>query len=210
LVLGLVASISMGAPVALSAVDAPIAAAVLSLFVHDAAADITNTQTAHCDTTDDITNSCNNASSITDNSVDNRVDNRVDNSVDNSETHRKSTGGTGYGHGGDADAGDGVNGGQAILHDLVTAPATSVTPLSLGEFSTGDIENDPTIIIEDTDETVVINMAGNPGSSGVQVMNVGAPAQAINTGGNNNTGDASGGSGGDATGGHGTGVGGNG
>jgi hypothetical protein len=106
-------------------------------------------------------------------------------------------------NGGDADASDGDgasggtgNGGLAVLQDLVTTSAASDTSQILSDIPTGDIHNEITIVIEDTDETVVINNAGNPGSTGVHTMNVGAPTQSINTGGNNNSADASG-SGGD-------------
>ena len=82
------------------------------------------------------------------------------------------------------EAGDG---GFATLHDLVSLYATSETPMSLSDSPTGDITNVVIYNIADTDETVVINNAGNPGSTGNQMMNVGGDPQAINTGGNNNT-----------------------
>jgi hypothetical protein len=72
------------------------------------------------------------------------------------------------------------------LHDLVTIDATSDTSMSLSDSPTGDIHNVVIYNIEDTDETVVINNAGNPGSTGNHMMNVGGDPQAINTGGNNN------------------------
>jgi len=69
------------------------------------------------------------------------------------------------------------------LHDLVTQTAALETSQSLSDAQTSDISQDVTIVIEDTDETVVINMAGNPGSSGIHMMNAGAVPQATNTGG---------------------------
>jgi hypothetical protein len=79
------------------------------------------------------------------------------------------------------------DGGVANLHDLVTIGAMSETPMSLNDSPTGDITNVVIYNIEDTDETVVINNAGNPGSTGNHMMNVGGDPQAINTGGNNNS-----------------------
>jgi hypothetical protein len=58
--------------------------------------------------------------------------------------------------------------------------------MSVSDSPTGDINNVVIYNIEDTDETVVINNAGNPGSTGNHMMNVGGAPQAINTGGNNN------------------------
>ena len=85
----------------------------------------------------------------------------------------------------DVAGGDGAS-GVATLHDLVTIGTTSDTSMTLSDSPTGDINNVVIYNIEDTNETVVINNAGNPGSTGNHMMNVGSDPQAINTGGNNN------------------------
>jgi hypothetical protein len=97
---------------------------------------------------------------------------------------------------GDGGRGGNGNGGLAILQNRITTTATSETSLSLSNSPTGDISHEMTIIIEDTDETVVINNAGNPGSTGIHMLNVGAASHAVNTGGITSSADASG-SGGD-------------
>jgi hypothetical protein len=146
----LVFGITLGAPIALSGVDAPAAAAALTLFVDDAAAQI-DVDAEECG----IAMLC---------------------------TTSESEGGSECnGHG-----------GLAILHDRITTTATSDTSQSLSDVQTGDFHNDVSIIVEDTDETVVINMAGNPGSTGVHMMNVGGAPQPVNTGGITSSADASG------------------
>ena len=162
LVVGLVFGITLGAPVALSGVDAPVATTALSLFVDDAAAqgfEVTETFTG--ENCGQELNNC----FVTDNE-----------------------GGAG---------GRGGNGGLAMLHEAITTSAASETSPSLSDLQTGFIHNDMTIVIEDTDETVVINNAGNPGSTGIHTQIIGAPSQAINTGSNTGSADASGGPGGD-------------
>ena len=146
----LVFGITLGAPVALSGVDAPIAAAALTLIVDDAAAQ-TNIDAEECG----LAILC---------------------------ATSESEGGRG---------GNG-NGGLAILHDRITTTATSDTSQSLSDVQTGDIHHEVSIVVEDTDETVVINMAGNPGSTGVHMMNVGGAAQPVNTGDITSSADASG------------------
>jgi hypothetical protein len=148
--LGLVFGITLGAPVVLSGVDAPVAAAALTLLVENAAAQPT---------------------------------------IDAEECGVAILCTTSEAEGGDGGNG---NGGLAILHDRITTSATSDTSQSLSDVQTGDIYNEVTILVEDTDETVVINMAGNPGSTGIHMMNVGAAAQPVNTGGIISSADASG------------------
>jgi len=106
------------------------------------------------------------------------------------------------GEGGDArsSSGNGGPGGTASQRELVSLSAASQTSQTLSDVETGPIHNEATIIVEDTDETVVINMAGNPGSNGIHMLNVSAVPQAINTGGNNNSAAAPGGDSGDASG----------
>ena len=84
--------------------------------------------------------------------------------------------GGGGGEGGDAGAGGNGNGGLAILHDGITSTTTSEASQSLSDVQTGDIHSEVTILVEDTDETVVINMAGSPGLTGLEMMNVGGAA----------------------------------
>jgi hypothetical protein len=151
--LGLVLGFTLGAPIALSGVDAPVAAAALTLFVDDAAAQV-NVDAEECG----IAILC---------------------------TASESEGGEG-GNGGNG------NGGLAILHDRISTTATSETSQSLSDAQTGDIHNEVSILVEDTDETVVINMAGNPGSTGVHMLNVGGAAQPVNTGEITSSADASG------------------
>ena len=105
------------------------------------------------------------------------------------------------GEGGDATSrsGRGGNGGLALLHETVTTTATSASSQILSDLQTGSIHNEVSFVIEDTDETVVINMGGNPGSTGIHAMNVGGVPQAINTGSPIGSADASGGDSGDAT-----------
>ena len=162
--LGLVFGITLGAPIALSSVDAPVTATALTLFVDDAAAQP---------------------------------------NVDAEECGVAILCATSESEGGDGGNGGNGNGGLAILHDRITTSATSETSQSLSDAQTGDIHNEVTILVEDTDETVVINMGGNPGSTGVHMLNVGGAAQPVNTGGITSGADASGeggdgGSGGDS------------
>jgi hypothetical protein len=170
--IALFCGITLGAPVALWNVDAPVATAALSRVVDDAAAQA---------------------------AVETPTPTSGGGGTRTPNFHGPRTGN----NGGDADSSDGDgasggtgNGGLASLHDLFTTSAASDTSQILSDIPTGDIHHDITIVIEDTDETVVINNAGSPGSTGVHAMNVGAPTQLINTGGNNNSADASG-SGGD-------------
>jgi hypothetical protein len=161
--LGLVFGITLGVPVALSGVDAPVTATALALFVDDAAAQP---------------------------------------NVDAEEGGEAILCATSESEGGDGGNGGNGSGGLAILHDRITTSATSETSQSLSDAQTGDIQNEVTILVEDTDETVVINMGGNPGSTGVHMMNVGGAAHPVNTGGITSSADASGeggdgGSGGD-------------
>jgi hypothetical protein len=185
LVFGAVVGMTFGAPVALSGIDAPLAPGALTLFAGEAAAQATSS----CNQTGSpgvITNNC----SATDNDVDNSGGN-----------------GRGIGFGGDAEGGDGGNGGLALMHDAITTSAASNASMSLSDSPTGDISNVVTYNIGDTDETVVILNAGNPGSTGNHMLNVGAASQAINTGGIASKADGSGGAGGNATGGDGAGTG---
>lgn len=151
--LGLVFGITLGAPVALSGVEAPVAAAALTLLVDNAAAQPT---------------------------------------IDAEECGVAILCTTSEAEGGDGGNGGNGNGGLAILHDRISTSATSETSQSLGDAQTGDIHNVVTILVEDTDETVVINMGGNPGSTGIHMLNVGGAAQPVNTGAISSGADASG------------------
>lgn len=153
--------VALGAPIALSSVDAPVTTTGLGLVGDDAAAQKAPTPTP------------------TPTPAGTRTPN----------FHAPRTGN----NGGDADSSDGNGAGggtansDATLHDLITIGATSDTSMSLSDSPTGDITNVVIYNIEDTDETVVINNAGNPGSTGNHMMNVGGDPQPINTGGNNNS-----------------------
>jgi len=184
----MVVGMTLGAPIALSAVDAPLAVAALTFVVDDAAAQATPSCGGGVVPTITLPGT---PCTTSDNDVEIR-------------------GGTGRGVGQGGDGGDGGNGGLAMLHEAITMSATSDTSQSLSNSPTGDINNVVTYNIEDTDETVVILNAGNPGSTGTHMLNVGAASQIVNSGGNTGSADASGGEGGNGTGGHGTGTGGNG
>jgi hypothetical protein len=195
--LALIFGVTFGAPVALSGVEALGATAALTLFVDDAAA-----QTVDCPGTGGAggaaspigvgignggaggpaTTNCNQLMS--------------DNEAGDGGNATSSSGNGGRGGNG--------NGGLALMHELISTTATSETPLSLEDVSTGDLHNERTVNVEPTDETVIINMAGNPGSNGIHPMNVGAPVQSINTAGIISSADAAGiggngGASGDAT-----------
>jgi hypothetical protein len=185
LVVGVILSVTLGAPVA------------LNLFVDDAAAQATASCTYGIAP---ISTIC----TATDNDVSSEL---------NSLTDNRGGPGRGVGVGGDGtggDGGDGGNGGLALVHDIISTNATSETTQNVSDLRTGDIHNEMTIVVEDTDETVVILNAGNPGSTGIHLLNVGAASQAVNSGSNTSSADASGGDGGDGgngSGGDGTGVG---
>src|SRR3954470_16245871 len=106
--LGLVLGITLGAPIALSGVDAPVAAAALTLFVDNAAAQ-NNLDADECG----IGLMC-------------------------ASSDSRAAGGNG-------------SGGFAILNDRITTTATSDTSQSLSDVQTGDIHNEVTILVEDTD-----------------------------------------------------------
>jgi hypothetical protein len=167
--LALVFGLTLGAPVALSGADAPVAIAALNFFVEDVAAQ-----------EETITGNCNIAALMCI-AAEGGDGGPADDATSSS---------------GDGARGGNGNGGLAILHNRITTSSTSETSLSLSDVRTGDINHELTIIVEDTDETVVINTAGSPGSTGVQMMNIGGAAQSVNTGGNTSSADASG-SGGD-------------
>ena len=69
------------------------------------------------------------------------------------------------GEGGDATSrsGRGGNGGLALLHETITGTNIS-TVADSQRLQTGSIHNEVSFLIEDTDETVVISLQGNPGS----------------------------------------------
>jgi len=202
--LALIFGVTFGAPVALSGVEAPGATAALTLFVDDAAA-----QTVGCPAAGGGggaggaggvgaftpggaggaggpgTTNCNQLNQL-----------MSDNEAGDGGNATSSSGNGGRGGNG--------NGGLALMHELISTTATSETPLSLEDVSTGDLHNERTVNVEPTDETVIINMAGNPGSNGIHPMNVGAPVQSINTAGIISSADAAGiggngGASGDAT-----------
>lgn len=158
--------ITLGASLALSGVDAPVGTAALSYIVDGAAAQ----RTADPTPTPTPTSGPPQHDSAHDTGGGRDCAPSRCNTTDNN-------------HGG---TGGGTANGDATLHDLITIGATSDTSMSLSDSPTGDINNVVIYNIEDTDETVVINNAGNPGSTGNHMMNVGGDPQAINTGGNNN------------------------
>jgi hypothetical protein len=207
----LVFAITVGAPVVLSGLHAPDASAVRSLFVDDVAAQLC---TSIGGSGGDATAGDGGAGAIGgaggsggDGGAGGAggAGGNATGGVAGSATIGDCIGAIGGdgGSGGDAASasGDGGrggngNGGLAILQNRITTTATSETSLSLSNSPTGDISHEMTIIIEDTDETVVINNAGNPGSTGIHMLNVGAASHAVNTGGITSSADASG-SGGD-------------
>lgn len=177
LVLGLIFGITLGAPVALSGIDSPVATAALRVFVDDAAAQTTT----NCDS--DIVGivlGCIAASNDND-------------SGDGGNAN--SSGGDG-GPGGDG--GRGGDGGFASVHDVGNAHADASNLVIVDDVTTGDASgHNVTVDARGATRPVVVLTAGSFVDTGVDVFAPGGNAQAGTTGGYGLNADASGGAGGD-------------
>jgi hypothetical protein len=184
LAVGLVFGITLGVPVALSGVDAPVATAALTRFIDGAAAQATTTCT-------------NGTAGIITGTGD--VCNSTDNDIFNTTTDANGEGG----RGGNATSsggsgGNGGNGGFSALHDVGNASADASNSVTVGDITTGDLHA-PDLIVDARGATrpVVVVVAGSFLDSGVDIFAPSGNAQAGTTGGNGNLADSSGGSGGD-------------
>jgi hypothetical protein len=179
----------VGAPIALSGVQAPIGTAVLSLFVEEAAAQTINA------------NICGNA-------VGGTVEDVLCAIVEDNASDPGGAGEAGPGgRGGDstADAGDGGNsgnagdGGVSSVQDVGNADANASNSVTIDDITTGDATaHEVNVDARGATRPVVVSVAGSFPDTSVDVFAPGGTAQAGTTGGYGLTADASGGDSGDA------------
>ncbi len=169
LVFGLVFGITLGAPVALSNINAPVATAALTLFVDDVAAQVIDIDAENCGF---LAILCNTSES------------------DGGDGgNAASTGG---------DGGNGGRGGFATVHDVGNAWAQASVSVIIDDIATGDaIAHEVNVDARGATDPVVLAVAGSFPDTGVDVFAPGGSAQAGTTGGNGVGADASGGDGGD-------------
>jgi len=175
---GLVSGLTLGAPVALSGVDAPIASAALTLFVDDAAAQLIEDVVDIGDISDIRSEDCGILGVL----------------CNASESDS--------GDGGDArsSGGDGGDGGFANVHDVGNAHADATSSVTVDDVTTGDaVGHAVNVDARGATDPVVVLVAGSFPDTGVDVFAPAGNAQAGPAGGNGITADASGGAGGDAT-----------
>jgi hypothetical protein len=183
---GLVFGIGLGAPVALSGVQAPIVTAALTPFVSGAAAQATTT----CTTTGDV-------SPITNLGIGDQctsIDTHTTLTNETSESHGEG------GRGGNATStgGNGGDGGLSAVHDVGNASANASSSVTIGDITTGDLAApDVNVDARGATRPVVVLVAGSFLDSGVDIFAPSGNAQAGTTGGNGNPANSSGGSGGD-------------
>ena len=94
--------------------------------------------------------------------------------------------------------GNGGDGGIASVHDIANAVAAATSSVTVGDITTGNAFGH-TINVDATnsDDPVVLAIAGSFSDTGVDIFAPGGNAQAGTTGGNGLAADASGGDGGD-------------
>ena len=169
LVLGLVIGITLGAPVALSAVDAPVLTAGVPLFVDEAAAFQPTTPGGG-------------AGGL----------------ASSTSTATGGDGGHGGAGGRGGEGGDGGAGGFATIHDVGNASADASSNVTIDDITTGDASGHEVIVdATGADKPVVVAIAGSFSDTGVDVFAPAGSAQAGTTGGNGLSADASGGAGGE-------------
>jgi len=107
------------------------------------------------------------------------------------------------GEGGDAtsrggNGGNGGNGGFASVHDIANAVAAATSSVTVGDITTGNaFGHNISVDATNSDDPVVLAIAGSFSDTGVDIFAPGGNAQAGTTGGNGLAADASGGNGGD-------------
>ena len=183
--LGLVFGLTLGAPVALTGVDAPVATAALTLFADDVAAQAP----VNCTITQAL-GLCAGSDADAGNS-----------------SGVGGAGGSGSGRPGgnsSADAGDGGNsgrggnGGFSTVHDVGNAHADASSSVVVGDITTGDVDgHEIQVDARGATDPVVTLVAGSFGDTGVDIFAPGGNAQSGTTGGNANSADSSGGDSGD-------------
>lgn len=189
--LGLVFGLTLGAPVALSGVDAPVATSALTLFVDDAAA-FQSTVDCTIVAGNDALGLC--AGSDNEGGAGGPGTGGVGGpGADGRGGASRSTAGDG------GDSGNAGDGGFSSVHDVGTAHANASSSVIVGDVMTGDV-NGHTIHVDARGATrpVVTLVAGSFGDTGVDIFAPGGNAQAGTTGGNANMADSSGGDSGDA------------
>ena len=175
LVLGLFFGFTVGVPVALSSVEAPVATAMLTVLVQDAAAQL------------EITGDCNLAV-VCDTST----------SASGDAGDATGTGGSGESGGDGGDGGNGGRGGFATVHDVGNAHADASSSVVIDDIATGDaIAHQVNVDARGAARPVVVVAAGSFADSGVDIFAPGGNAQAGTTGGYGLSADASGGDAGD-------------
>jgi hypothetical protein len=94
--------------------------------------------------------------------------------------------------------GNGGNGGFASVHDIANAVAAATSSVTVGDITTGNaFGHDINVDASNSDDPVVLAIAGSFSDTGVDIFAPGGNAQAGTTGGNGLAADASGGDGGD-------------
>ena len=187
---GLVFGIGLGAPVALSGVEAPVVTAAVTPFVTNAAAQATTT----CTTTGALSPIANLGIGDQCTSIDNRTALTTALTNETSESHGEG------GRGGNATStgGNGGDGGLSAVHDVGNASANASSSVTVGDITTGDLAApDVNVDARGATRPVVVLVAGSFLDSGVDIFAPSGNAQAGTTGGNGNPADSPGGSGGD-------------
>src|SRR5687768_12767465 len=159
---GLVLSITLGAPLALSAVNTSLATVALRLLADEAAAQI------------DTVGDCNFATlcSTSDNDGGDAGD-------------ATASGGDGGAGGDGGDGGRGGSGGSSSVHDVGNAHADASSSVIIDDITTGDaIAHQVNVDARGATRPVVVAVAGSFPDTSVDVLAPGGNAQAGTTGGN--------------------------
>ena len=94
--------------------------------------------------------------------------------------------------------GNGGDGGFASVHDIANAVAAATSSVTVGDITTGNaFGHNINVDATNSDDPVVLAIAGSFSDTGVDIFAPGGNAQAGTTGGNGLAADASGGDGGD-------------